>query len=50
MEQNYYERHEYRDEAGDITKKICVEVPEFEERIDPQVFSDWLASLKRYFD
>lgn len=50
MEQNYYERHEYRDEVGDITKKIHVEVPEFEERIDPQVFSNWLASLERSFD
>ena len=50
MEQNYYKRREYRDEAEDITKKVRVEVPNFEGRIDPQVFLDWLTSLERYFD
>ena len=50
MEQNYYEGREYCDEAGDITKKIRVEVPNVEGRIDPQVFLDQLASLERYFD
>ena len=50
MEQNYYKRREYRDEAEDITKKVRVQVPNFEGRIDPQVFLDWLTSLERYFD
>ena len=40
MEQNYYEGREYCDEVGDITKKIRVEVPNVEGRIDPQVFLD----------
>ena len=34
IEQNYYEGREYCDKAGDITKKIHVEVPDSEGRIE----------------
>ena len=50
MLQNNYERHDYCDEDGDIMKKVHVEVLDFDGRIDPKVFLDWLASLDRYFD
>ncbi|GMY33688.1 Transposon Ty3-G Gag-Pol polyprotein [Fagus crenata] len=33
-----------------IAKKVRVEVPDFAGKIYPQVFSDWLASLERYFE
>ncbi|XP_024200577.1 uncharacterized protein LOC112203910 [Rosa chinensis] len=38
------------DTAGDITKKVKVEVPDFEGKTDPIVFSDWLARIEEYFD
>ena len=38
------------DLAGDITNKVRVDIPDFDRRIDPKVFSDWLATLKHYFD
>lgn len=38
MKQNYYERCDYRDEAEDIKKKVCVEVPDFDGKIYSQVF------------
>ena len=31
-------------------KKVHVEILDFDGRIDPKVFLDWLASLDRYFD
>ena len=49
MEQNNHERCDYCDEARDITKKVHVEVLDFDGRIDPQVFLD-LPTLERYFD
>ena len=27
-----------------------MEVPNFEGRVDPTVFSDWIASMEKYFD
>ncbi|XP_004295495.1 PREDICTED: uncharacterized protein LOC101304264 [Fragaria vesca subsp. vesca] len=42
--------HNKVDTAGDITKKIKVDVPDFEGRTDPTVFSDWLARIEEYFD
>ena len=43
-------QYEPPDTAGDITKKIKMEVPDFEGRVDPTAFSDWIASIKEYFD
>ena len=43
-------RYEPYDTAGDITKKVRMEVPDFEGRVDPTVFSDWIASIEEYFD
>ena len=39
-------RYEPYDTAGDITKKLKMEVPDFVGNVDPTVFSDWLASIK----
>lgn len=47
LERSHYEPH---DTAGDITKKIKMEVPDFEGKVDPTVFSDWLASIEEYFE
>ena len=47
IERLQYEPH---DTAGDITKKVRMEVPNFEGRVDPTIFSDWLASIEEYFD
>ena len=49
MEQNNHERCDYCDKARDITKKVRVEVLDFDGRIDPQVLLD-LPTLERYFD
>ena len=43
-------QYEPQDTAGDITKKIKMEVPDFEGRIHPIAFSDWIASNEEYFD
>ena len=40
-------RHGYED---DITKKVKVEAPEFDGRLDPTYFLDWLANMEDYFD
>ncbi|KAF7144488.1 hypothetical protein RHSIM_Rhsim04G0004700 [Rhododendron simsii] len=37
-------------QAGDITKKIKMEVPDFEGKVNPTLFHDWLASIEEYFD
>ncbi|KAG5531711.1 hypothetical protein RHGRI_026363 [Rhododendron griersonianum] len=42
-------QHETYDTAGDITKKIKMEVPDFEGKVNPTLFHDWLASIE-YFD
>ncbi|KAL6134310.1 hypothetical protein ACLB2K_066542 [Fragaria x ananassa] len=42
--------HNKVDTAGDITKKIKVDVLDFEGRTDPTVFSNWLARIEEYFD
>lgn len=43
-------RQDSYDLAGDITKKVRVDIPDFDGIIDPKVFSDWLAILEHYFD
>ncbi|KAG5535161.1 hypothetical protein RHGRI_023069 [Rhododendron griersonianum] len=43
-------QHETYDTAGDITKKIKMEVPDFEGKVNPTLFHDWLASIEEYFD
>ena len=40
-------RHGYED---DITKKVKVEAPEFDGRLDPTYFLDWLANMEDFFD
>ena len=39
-----------RQPQRDITKKVKVNAPEFDGRMDPNVFSDWLVSIEEYFD
>lgn len=43
-------QNETYDTAGDITKKIKMDVPDFEGKVNPMLFSDWLASIEEYFD
>ena len=44
-------RQEVQDTARDIPKKINIEVPDFEGKLDhPTIFSDWLDSIEEYFD
>jgi hypothetical protein len=43
-------QYEMYDTAGDITKKIKMDVPDFEGKINPTVFADWLASIEEYFE
>ncbi|GFS36635.1 hypothetical protein Acr_00g0047100 [Actinidia rufa] len=45
-----HERHDPYYKAVDITKRMRVDIPDFDERIDPQVYSNWLATLETYFD
>ncbi|XP_028056995.1 uncharacterized protein LOC114260987 [Camellia sinensis] len=47
LQRNQYETY---DSAGDITKKIKMEVPDFEGKVNPTLFHDWLASIEEYFD
>ena len=39
-----------RQPQRDITKKVKVSTPEFDGRMDPNVFSDWLVAIEEYFD
>ena len=39
-----------RQRQRDITKKVKVSALEFDSRIDPNVFSDWLVVIEEYFD
>ena len=34
----------------DITKKVKVNASEFDGRMDPNAFSDWLVTIEEYFD
>ena len=34
----------------DITKKVKVSAPEFDGRMNPNAFSDWLVTIEEYFD
>ena len=43
------DRH-VRQPQRDITKQVKVNAPEFDGRMDPNVFSDWLVSIEEYFD
>ncbi|XP_071906087.1 uncharacterized protein [Coffea arabica] len=43
-------RQDSYDFSGDITKKVRVNIPNFDGKIGPKVFSNWLATLQRYFD
>ena len=43
-------RHEVCDTAGDITKKVRMEVPDFEGKVDATQFVDWLAAIEEYFN
>ena len=47
VEQNYYEKHNSFEEVGDIVKKVRIQVSDCAKKIDPQVFSNWLASLDK---
>ena len=38
------------DTTGDITKKVRMKVLDFEGRVDPMVFSNWIASIEEFFD
>ena len=42
--------HTIRLYSVDITKRAHVDIPDVDGRIDPQVYSNWLATLKKYFD
>ena len=35
---------------GTSQKKVKVSAPEFDGRMDPNVFSDWLVTIEEYFD
>ena len=39
-----------RQPQRDITKKVKVSALEFDGRMDPNVFSDWLVGIEEYFD
>ena len=36
------------DTAGDIIKKVRMKVLDFEGRVDPMVFSNWIASIEEF--
>ena len=35
---------------GTLQKKVKVSAPEFDGRMDPNAFSNWLVSIKEYFN
>lgn len=39
-------KNNYQDAAGDITKKIRIVVLNFEGKVDPTIFVDWLAIIE----
>ena len=43
-------RHEACDMAGDITKKVRIEVSDFEGKVHATQFVDWLAAIEEYFN
>ena len=43
-------RHEACDMTGDITKKVRMEVHDFEGKVDATQFVDWLAAIEEYFN
>uniref|UniRef100_A0A5B7BML6 RNA-directed DNA polymerase n=1 Tax=Davidia involucrata TaxID=16924 RepID=A0A5B7BML6_DAVIN len=50
--QRYYHnqpRH-YQDDSSDITRKVKIDAPSFDGKLDPNVFLDWLADIEDYFE
>ena len=46
-------RERYRrtpNDYNDITRKVKIEAPEYDGKLDPNVFLDWLSNLDDYFD
>lgn len=43
-------QRESQDAAGDITKKIKIEILDFEGMVDSVVSSDWINSIEEYFN
>ena len=39
-----------RQPQRDITEKVKVSAPEFDDRMNPNAFSDWLVAIEEYFD
>ncbi|PON81953.1 hypothetical protein TorRG33x02_222760 [Trema orientale] len=48
--QYYYQPRPPRAHNTDVTKKVKIEAPEFDGRLDPSAFLDWLAAMDEYFD
>ena len=44
------DRRNVHEGYSDITRKVKVDVPSFDGKIDATTFSDWLVSMKEYFD
>ncbi|TXG71764.1 hypothetical protein EZV62_000343 [Acer yangbiense] len=45
-----FEQPRAQDDMGDLTKRVKIEAPEFDGRIDHNVFLDWIDALEDYFD
>lgn len=47
-----YEQNPYApyDTAGDITKKVRLNVPDFDGRFNVTTFVDWISAVEEYFD
>lgn len=45
-----YARRDRYDPDDDITRKIKLEAPTFDGRLDPRVFTDWLSDMDQYFN
>ena len=44
------DRRNVHEGYSDITRKVKVDVPSFDEKIDATTFSDWLVGMENYFD
>ncbi|XP_022876875.1 uncharacterized protein LOC111395090 [Olea europaea var. sylvestris] len=44
----HFDRH--RDLVDDMSRNIKVDAPEFDGRLDPEAFLDWMDSIEEYFD
>ena len=45
-----YPRNQRHDDPYDVTRKVKVDVPDFDGIYDPNAFVDWLDRLKDYFE